>query len=119
MSFWQAIVDWLYSRRQWLATACVAVFAGWLLYHVMFSANGMLAYRQKVNDYQRLQLEVQQAQAENERLRQRVKSLKTDPETIEKEAREQLRYAKPGEVIYVLPPPKIESTPAPASAQKH
>jgi len=119
MIFLRAIARGLCSRRQWLATGCVAVFAGWLFYHVMFGANGMMAYRQKVNEYKHLQQEVQQAQAENERLRQRVNSLKTDPQAIEKEAREQLKYAKPGELIYVLPPPKAESTPSAVTAQKH
>jgi len=119
MNFLRTIVQGLVSRRQWLATGCAAVFVGLLFYHVMFGANGMMAYRQKVNEYKRLQQEVQQAQAENERLRQRVYSLKTDPEAIEKEAREQLKYAKPGELIYVLPAPKVESVPATATAQKH
>jgi cell division protein FtsB len=119
MNFLRAIVQGLFSRRQWLATGGVAVLGGLLFYHVMFGANGMMAYRQKVNEHKRLQQEVRQAQAENERLRQRVNSLKTDPQAIEKEAREQLKYAKPGELIYVLPAPRIESVPASASAQKH
>lgn len=119
MKFLRAIVRGLFSRRQWLATGCVAVFAGWLFYHVMFGANGMMAYRQKVREYERLQQEVRQAQVENERLRQRVNSLKTDPQAIEKEAREQLKYAKPGELIYVYPAPKVESIPSTATAQKH
>ncbi len=118
MNFLRACVRGLYSRRQWLATGGVAVLAGLMLYHVMFGTNGMIAYRQKVSDYQRLQKEVEQARAENDRLRQRVKALKTDPEAIEKEAREQLKYAKPGEMIYVFPPPKVESVPSTAAAQK-
>ncbi len=40
---------------------------------------------------------------ENRRLDAEIKALKSDPKAIEKEAREQLRYAKPGEVIYLLP----------------
>ena len=40
---------------------------------------------------------------ENQRLDAEIKALKSDPKAIEKEAREQLRYAKPGEVIYLLP----------------
>ncbi len=119
MNFLRAIIRGLFSRRRWLATGCVAVVAGGLFYHVMFGANGMIAYRQKVKEYKRLQVEVQQAQAENERLRQRVNALKTDPQAIEKEAREQLKYARPGELIYVLPAPKVESVPSTATAQKH
>jgi cell division protein FtsB len=40
---------------------------------------------------------------ENRRLDGDIRALKSDPKAIEKEAREQLRYAKPGEVIYLLP----------------
>jgi cell division protein FtsB len=109
----------LYSWRQWLATAGVLVFAAWFFYGVVFGTNGTIAYRQKVNEYKQLQKDVQQSQAENERLQQRIKGLKTDPQAIEKEAREQFRYARPGELIYVLPAPKAPAEPpAMATAQK-
>ena len=42
----------------------------------------------------------------------------TDPKTIEKEAREQLHYARPGEVVYVSPPPPAPPKPAISSARK-
>jgi cell division protein FtsB len=50
-----------------------------------------------------LQQELQRIDQENKRLDAEIKALKSDPKAIEKEAREQLRYAKPGEVIYLLP----------------
>lgn len=108
----------LYPRRHWLATAGVGLFAALIFYHVLFGTNGMIAYRHKMKEYKQVQQELQQAQAENERLQQRIKALKSDPEAIEKEAREQLKYAKPGEVIYVLPAPK-PTVPATATAEKH
>ncbi len=117
--FLQRMIAPLYSRRRWLATAAIALFAAGLCYHVIFSANGMMAYRQKVKEYKQLQQAVQQSQAENERLQEHIKQLKSDPQAIEKEAREQFRYARPGELIYVLPPPKPPSPPSTATAQKH
>ena len=54
---------------------------------------------------------------ENQRLEHQVNSLKNDPKTIEKEAREQLRYARPGEVIYTLP--QSAQKPATITAAKH
>ncbi len=36
-------------------------------------------------------------------MRQQIERLKSDPDAIEREAREKLHYAKPGEVIYTLP----------------
>jgi cell division protein FtsB len=118
---WQMALRWvarLYSWRQWVATAAVAFFAAWFFYGVVFGPNGTVAYRQKVNEYKQLQQEVQQAQTENERLQQHIQSLKSDPQAIEKEAREQFRYARPGELIYVLPAAKTPAPPAPATAQK-
>jgi cell division protein FtsB len=83
----------------------------------MFGANGMVVYRQKKAEYQSLQKEIDSLQKENDRYTQQVKSLQQpDPNTIEKEAREQLHYARPGEVVYVAPPlahpPKPETNAA-------
>jgi cell division protein FtsB len=36
--------------------------------------------------------------------------LQADPKAIEKEAREQLHYARPGEVVYVEPSPVRPAT---------
>ena len=36
-------------------------------------------------------------------MRKQIDQLKSDPDAIEREAREELHYAKPGEVIYTLP----------------
>jgi hypothetical protein len=48
-----------------------------------------------------------------------VKSLQTpDPSAIEREAREQLHYARPGEVVYVALPPVHPPTPETNAARK-
>ncbi len=117
--FFERVMTVLYFCRHWLAMAAVVAFACALSYHVIFGANGMMAYRQKVSEFHHLQKEIQQSQAENERLQQRIKQLKSDPQAIEREAREQFRYARPGELIYVLPAPKPPEPPATNTAQKH
>jgi cell division protein FtsB len=71
--------------------------------HVVLGNNGWATYRQKKAEYEKLQQEIQQIDAENRRLDTEIRALKSDPKAIEKEAREQLRYAKPGEVIYLMP----------------
>jgi len=101
-----------------LATAAVAAFTVWLFIHVMFGANGMVVYRQKKAEYVGLQTEIHSLQQENDRYTNQIKSLQTDPKTIEKEAREQLHYARPGEVVYVSPPPPAPPKPATDSARK-
>ena len=109
---------WLYGARRRLATVAVAVVSVWLFLHVMFGANGMVVYRQKRAEYQSLGREIDQLQKENEHYTCQIKALQTDPETIEKEAREQLHYARPGEVVYVSPAPPPVQTPATNAAQK-
>ena len=40
---------------------------------------------------------------ENEQMRQQVQRLESDPEAIEREAREKLHYTKQGEVVVAMP----------------
>src|SRR5947208_178764 len=98
-------LQWFYHSRRRLATVSIALLTLWLFLHVMLGANGMVIYRQKRAEYQGLQKEIDGLQKENDRYTGQIKALKTDPNTIEKEAREQLHYARPGEVVYVAPPP--------------
>jgi cell division protein FtsB len=107
--------DAIYAARRRLATAAVVLLTGWLFLHVMFGANGMVVYRTKRTEYQRLQAEIQRLQKENNRYTQQIKDLQTDPKAIEKEAREQLHYTRPGEVIYVQP---VQSKPGTNAARK-
>ncbi|HUQ49880.1 MAG TPA: septum formation initiator family protein [Terriglobales bacterium] len=100
------IFGWVYDSRRRIATAGVVVLAGLMGFHVIFGANGVFVYTKKRAEYRELESELKSLQRENERLNQNIKALQTDPKTIEKEAREQLRYARPGEVIYSLPNPK-------------
>ena len=96
----------LYAIRRRLATVAVGALTIWLFAHVMFGANGMVVYRQKKDEFQALRIQIDDLQKENDRYTRQVKALQTpDVSTIEKEAREQLHYARPGEVVYVAPPP--------------
>lgn len=108
----------LFVVRRRLATSAVALLTVWLLVHVMFGANGMVVYRQKKDEYQSLQKGIDALQKENDSYAAAIKSLKTDPKTIEKEAREQLHYARPGEVIFVAPAPIVPPRPLTDAARK-
>jgi len=109
---------YLFEMRRRLATVAVAVLAVWLFVHVTFGANGMVIYRSKKAEYQALQKQIQQIQKENDDFSQQVAELKTDPKRIEKEAREQFHYARPGEVIYVAPDRPAPPVPTNHSASK-
>ena len=109
----------LYRFRRKLATAAVALLALMLAFHVIFGQNGMVVYGKKKAEYRSLEKDVNQLQQENKLLSDQIKALKTDPKAIEREAREQLRYARPGEVVYLLPGQKAPEVPPPnADARK-
>jgi len=95
----------LYVLRRRIATIAVILLAASLFVHVTFGANGMVVYKQKRAEYQQLRKQIGQVQQENDRYTQQIQGLKTDQTAIEKEAREQLGYAKPGEYVYVPPKP--------------
>jgi cell division protein FtsB len=92
----------LLARRK-AATMAAALLALGVGYHVIFGANGLTVYEQKRIETQRLNQEMLQLQHENELLTGHVTRLQSDPNAIEQQAREQLRYTRPGEVIYALP----------------
>lgn len=108
----------VYGLRRRIATVAVALLAVSLFVHVMFGANGMVVYRQKRAEYQALRNQVDQVQKENDRYIQQIQGLKTDQTAIEKEAREQLGYARPGEYVYVPPVPPKAALPANHTAKK-
>jgi cell division protein FtsB len=108
----------VYSLRRRIATVAVAVLAASLFVHVMFGANGMVVYKQKRAEYEALRKQIVQVQLDNDRYAQQVQGLKSDQKAIEKEAREQLGYAKPGEYVYVPPTPPKPAPPITHSAKK-
>jgi cell division protein FtsB len=108
----------VYALRRRIATSTVTVLACLLFVHVMFGANGMIVYKQKRMEYESLQRWIVQEQKENELYAQKIRGLKTDENAIEKEAREQLRYLRPGEYVYVPAPAAKPALPANHSAKK-
>ena len=111
-------LTWLYDSRRRLATTAVVLLSAWLFVHVMFGANGMEVYRQKRAEYQQLENQIDGLQRENDRYTTQIKSLQTDPATIEKEAREQFGYTRKGEVVYVTPQPAPPQPSPSATARK-
>jgi cell division protein FtsB len=107
----QTIKTWAYRLRHKLATGGLALLACLLAYHVVFGANGLLVYRQKQKEYRQLQEQNRTLQQQNENLEGQNKALKNDPQAIEKEAREQLHYARPGEVVYTTSPKPASPAP--------
>jgi cell division protein FtsB len=111
---------WFYRTRRVLATLCIGVLAIFIGYKVIFGANGMKVYEGKRAEAVRLQKQIDDEKRKNEQLQQRVDSLqREDPIAIEKEAREQLGYVKPGEVVLVEPQARPDPKRAPLAENTH
>jgi cell division protein FtsB len=95
--------SWLALEWRRLGTMAAVVLIVGILLHAMFGANGMVIYRQKRAEMQALRGEVERLRNENSQFVDQIRALKSNPAAIEKEAREQLHYTRPGEVVLVAP----------------
>ena len=75
----------------------------------VFGAHGFLAMWHTQQEMKKLQGEVSRLNKENSSLSNQVTSLKTDPKTIERIAREEMGLARPGEMIFKMPAPAAPS----------
>ena len=96
-------LEWV--RHGWRPAGTVVAVALALLFGwgVVNGKHGLSAWEQQRTQDRKLQQQIQDLQQENTKLRDHIHRLKSDPDAIEHEAREQLHYARPGEVIYTLP----------------
>ncbi len=103
-----------YVGRRKLATAAAAALTLVVGYHVVFGHNGLTVYQQKRHDERQLAMQLHDLQLENEQMKSHVDRLASDPNAIEHQAREELHYTRPGEVIYTLSnqPGQGDETPA-------
>jgi len=97
--------SWIAAEWRRVGTVAVLLLTLGVMLHAMFGANGMVVYQQKRAERQTLQSEVERLQKENDQYVERIRALKTDHRAIEREAREQLHYTRPGEYVYVAPDP--------------
>ena len=88
----------IWAQRLWRPAGTVIAVALALLvtWHVIYGRHGISVWQQK-------RAEDRALQQENERMRQQVQRLQSDPEAIEREAREKLHYTKQGEVVVAMP----------------
>jgi cell division protein FtsB len=103
------------SLRRYATYALVLVCVG-LVGHEIFGPHGFLALRQEKKEIESLRQQILQLQQENDQLDKRIKALQSDPEAIERLAREQMRLARPGETIYTVPDKDQKKDQAPAAA---
>ena len=76
---------------------------------VVFNDKGVLQVRSQSQRLEKLHQDIQGIEKENSQLGEEIKALRTDPNTIERLAREDLKLVKPGEVVIVSPNEKAKS----------
>jgi cell division protein FtsB len=106
----------LFRMRRRIATGGVILAALMFGYHAIFGENGISVYEQRRAEDRAVQKKITVLQKENAQLELHVKELKSDPDAIEREARERLHYARPGEVIWTED--GSQGTPATQPAKK-
>jgi len=95
--------DWVQRIWRPVGTGIAVILALLLTWHVIHGKHGLSVWQQERAQDKTLQKQIQDLQTENSAMKDRIEHLKSDPDAIEREAREKLHYAKPGEVIYALP----------------
>ena len=99
------------SPRRKLLLAVLGLGLLALAVHTVFSEHGYLALRKQQQEIDRLEKEIQRLDKENERLAEEIRALKTDPRAVERVAREELKMARPGEKVIILPERAAKSKP--------
>ncbi|HXX44936.1 MAG TPA: septum formation initiator family protein [Candidatus Acidoferrales bacterium] len=92
-----------------------------LLIQDVLGTHGVLAMRRAQKEAARVQQEIDRVNNENRQLQDHVKALKSDPQAIERIAREEIGLARPGEIIFKIPPKPADpsgsaTTPQPPQA---
>jgi len=97
----------LRRNLSWLLGAALAL----LVLHDVFGTHGLLAMHRSRQEAARIRKAIQQLNEENRQMQERMKELKSDPQAIERIAREEMGLARPGERIFKIPPnPQVDSS---------
>jgi cell division protein FtsB len=105
----RALTDRLWRPAGTVVAVILALLVTW---HVVYGTHGLSIWQHKRAEDRALQQEIKDLQQENAQMRQQIDHLNSDPDAIEREAREKLHYAKPGEIIVnLLDTPQAQQPP--------
>jgi cell division protein FtsB len=94
-------------RRLWifraLAAVALALTFGYLPYRI-YARSGFANYLRLRGDLRSIQAQNAKLRGEIDRLQREVEALGSDPRTLERVARAELGWVRPGEVIFDLEP---------------
>jgi cell division protein FtsB len=98
-SFAEQLQNFIRRNLNWFLLCGLAL----LILQDIFGIHGLLAMRRSQKQAAEIRTEIEKLNKENQRLEDRVKSLKTDPVAIEHILREERHLARPGEYVFPLP----------------
>lgn len=87
-------------HKKILLAVGTVIISSYLFLSFILSELGVIKYISMKREYSRIQSDVSRLDTENKKLMEEVNALKTDPDSIEALARENLGLAKEGEIIY-------------------
>jgi len=86
-----------------IALAVFGLLTVAMLLLAVFNEKGAIQVHARATKLTAIESEVSKLEAENKQLHSDIQSLRTDSNTIEKLAREELKLVKPGEIVLVTP----------------
>ncbi|HSK10800.1 MAG TPA: septum formation initiator family protein [Vicinamibacterales bacterium] len=84
-----------------------------LVINALVGDRGLMETLRARRQHQELVLAIERLRAENQRLREEARRLKSDPATIEALARQELGLIRPGELLFII----RDGKPAPAAGR--
>ena len=113
MSFGAQMRDFVRRNTIWFLVAGLVL----LVLQDVLGTHGVLAMHHSMKQSAAIQKEIKQLNQENQKVQNRVQSLKTDPAAIERIAREDMGLARPGEYVFKIPPRDAASSSTPQSGK--
>ncbi len=95
--WWRPVAN---ETRQRMALTVAAAVTTVLIAIVIFGSRGLWRLQTLTSEHDELNRRIALLLHENDQLRERIQRLRTDDRTLERLAREQLGFTRPGEVIY-------------------
>ena len=86
-----------------IALAVIGLLTIAMLLLAVFNDKGALQVHAQAAKLKAIESEINQLDTENKQLNAEIQALRSDPTTIEKFAREELKLVKPGEIVLVTP----------------
>jgi cell division protein FtsB len=86
-----------------IALAVFGLLTVAMLLLAVFNERGALQVHARAQKLTAIESDISNLDAENKQLAAEIQALRSDPGTIEKFAREELKLVKPGEIVLVTP----------------